>query len=88
MTIESNYTVGISLASFSNNDTQNQNQSHLVPSILFAPWPSQMYLLGILIGSSYCLLLLGLVQVTTLQLVLRKTTFIKLIGAYYVIPLC
>ena len=47
-----------------------------------------MYLLGILIGSSHCLPLLRLVRVTTLELVLQKNTFIKLIGAYYVIPLC
>ena len=39
-----------------------------------------MHLLGILIGSSHCLPLLGLVRVTTLELVLRKTTFIKLLS--------
>ena len=56
-------------ASFSANEKQNQNQSRHVRVIFPALWASYRQLLGIVIGSSRCLLLLWLVGVIALVLV-------------------
>ena len=81
MTVESNYVIAIATlsdwlktrASFSTNEKQNQNHSHHVRVIFPALRASYRSLLGIVIGSSRCLLLLWLVGVIALVLVLRQS---------------
>ena len=67
MTVKSNYVIAIATLSdwlkrlapvFSTNEKQNQNQSHHVHMIFPGLRVSYRQLLGIVIGSSRCLLLL------------------------------
>ena len=81
MTVESNYVIAITTLidwlkhsrQVSTNEKQNQNQSHHVRVIFPALRVSYRWLLGNVIGSSRCLLLLWLVGLIALVLVFRQS---------------
>jgi len=75
----------ISIQFFQQMKRKNQTQSDIVHSMFPVLWASHKYLLGILFGSSRCLLLLRLVAVITLELhfrlSLKNTLNIIFVGA-------